>query len=114
MHERKEAHGVGLAARESIMAGVDKGGLVVDCISARLTKVRININKRPGGGLFLFLIERQLGSTLANNLKQNVTCTSHPEKKTKKNTRSFVGIEVKNNSPNLAPQLEKTRVQKFL
>ena len=71
---------------------VDKGGLVVDCISARLMRVRINTNKRPGG--LLFLIERQLGSTLANNLKQNVTCTSQP-KKNKQNTRSFDGTVLK-------------------
>ena len=28
-HERKRTHGVGLAVRESIVAGVEKGGLVV-------------------------------------------------------------------------------------
>ena len=29
MYERKGTHGVGLAVRESIVAGVEKGGLVV-------------------------------------------------------------------------------------
>ena len=35
-YERKGTHGVGLAVRESIVAGVDKDGIKVKCISARL------------------------------------------------------------------------------
>ena len=40
-HEKKGNHGVGLAVRESIVAGMDKGDVAVECISARLMKVCI-------------------------------------------------------------------------
>ena len=40
-YERERAHGVGLAVTESIVAGVEKDGLVVECVSARLIQVRI-------------------------------------------------------------------------
>ena len=39
--EKKGNHGVGLAVRESIVAGMNKGDVAVECISARLMKVRI-------------------------------------------------------------------------
>ena len=43
-HEKKGNHGVGLAVRESIVAGMDKGEVAVECISARLMKVASNSN----------------------------------------------------------------------
>lgn len=39
--KRKETHGGGLSVGESTASEVGKGGLVVECISARLMKVRI-------------------------------------------------------------------------
>ena len=35
-HEKKENHGVGLAARDYIVAGMGKGDVAVEYISARL------------------------------------------------------------------------------
>ena len=40
-YQRKATHGVGLVVREPIVAGVGKDGLAVECLSARLMKVRI-------------------------------------------------------------------------
>ena len=40
-YEKKGNHGVGLAVKESILAGMDKGNVAVECISARLMKVRM-------------------------------------------------------------------------
>ena len=48
-YERKGTYSVGLAVRESIVAGVEKGGLVVECISARLMKVRIQLEGKSNG-----------------------------------------------------------------
>ena len=42
-HEKKSNHGVGLAVRESMVAGMDKGIVAVECISARLMKVLIQL-----------------------------------------------------------------------
>ena len=42
-YENKGNHGVGLMVRESIVAGMDKGDVAVECISARLMKVRIQL-----------------------------------------------------------------------
>ena len=35
-YEKKENHGVGLAVIESIVAGINKGDVAVECISARM------------------------------------------------------------------------------
>ena len=48
-HEKKENHGVGLAVRKSIVAGMDKGDVAVECISARLMKVRIQLKGKSNG-----------------------------------------------------------------
>ena len=48
-HEKKGNHGVGLAVRESIVAGMDKGEVAVECISARLMKVRIQLKGKSNG-----------------------------------------------------------------
>ena len=52
-YKRKGTHGVGLAVRESIVTGVDKGGLGVECISARLVKVRIQLEGKSKGVSFV-------------------------------------------------------------
>ena len=48
-HEKKGNHGVGYAVRESIVAGMDKGDVAVESISARLMKVRIRLNGKSNG-----------------------------------------------------------------
>ena len=48
-YERQGTHWAGLPVRPSIVAGVDKGGLVVECISARLIKVRIQLEGKSNG-----------------------------------------------------------------
>ena len=52
-HEKKGNHGVGLAVRESIVAGMDKGDVAVECISARLMKVRIQHKGKSSGVSFI-------------------------------------------------------------
>ena len=52
-HEKKGDHGVGLAVRESIVAGMDKGDVAVECISARLMKVRIQLKGKSNGVSFI-------------------------------------------------------------
>ena len=47
--EAKGQHGVGLAIKESILQDVQKDGLVVECISARLMKVRLNLKAKSNG-----------------------------------------------------------------
>ena len=42
-HKKKGNHGGGLAAAESIVAGMDKGEVAVECISAILMNVRIQL-----------------------------------------------------------------------
>ena len=51
--EKKGNHGVGLAVRESIAAGMDKGDVAVECISARLMKVRIQLKGESNGVSFI-------------------------------------------------------------
>ena len=48
-YEKKGNHEVGLAVRESIVAGMDKGNVAVECISARLMKVRIQLKGKSNG-----------------------------------------------------------------
>ena len=48
-YEKKGNHGVDLAVRESIVAGIDKGDVAVECISARLMKVRIQLKGKSNG-----------------------------------------------------------------
>ena len=48
-HEKKGNHGVGLTVRESIVAEMDKGDVGVECISARLMKVRIQLKGKSNG-----------------------------------------------------------------
>ena len=45
-HEKKN-HEVGIAVIESIVVGVDKGEVSVECISARLMKVRFQLKGKP-------------------------------------------------------------------
>ena len=52
-YEKKGNHGVGLAARESIVTGMDKGDVAVECISARLMKVRIQLKEKSNGVSFI-------------------------------------------------------------
>ena len=52
-HEQKGNHGVGLAVREFIVAGMDKGDVAVECISARLMKVRIQLKGKSNGVSFI-------------------------------------------------------------
>ena len=52
-YEKKGNHGVGLAVSESIEAGMDKGDVAVECISARLMKVRIQLKRHSNGVSFL-------------------------------------------------------------
>ena len=52
-HEKKGNHGVGLALRESIVAGMDKGDVAVECISARLMKARIQLKEKCNGVSFI-------------------------------------------------------------
>ena len=44
-NDKKENHGVGLAVKEFIVAGMDKGDVAVECISARLMKARIQLKE---------------------------------------------------------------------
>ena len=44
---------MGFAVRESIVAGVDKGDVAVECISARLMKVRIPLKGKSKGVSFI-------------------------------------------------------------
>ncbi|CAM9752224.1 unnamed protein product, partial [Pylaiella littoralis] len=46
--EKKGVHGVGLAIKQSIVDGMDKGGMTVECISARLMKVRLQLTGSNG------------------------------------------------------------------
>ena len=48
-YEKKGNHGVDLAVRESIVAGIDKGNVAIECISARLMKVRILLKGKSNG-----------------------------------------------------------------
>ena len=52
-HVKNGNHGVGLAVGESIMAGMNKGDVAVECISATLMKVRINSKRNQTVCLFL-------------------------------------------------------------
>ena len=52
-HEKKGNHGVNLAVREYIVAGMDKGDVTVECISARLMKVRIQLKGKSNGASFI-------------------------------------------------------------
>ena len=52
-YEKKGNHGVGLAVREYIVAGMDKGVVAVECISARLMKVRIQLKGKSYGVSFI-------------------------------------------------------------
>ena len=52
-HEKKGDHGVGLAVRESIVAGLNKVDVAVGCISARLIKVPIQLKGNSDGVSFV-------------------------------------------------------------
>ena len=52
-HEKKGNQGVGIAVRESIVAGMDKGDVTAECISARLMKVRIQLKGTSNGVSFI-------------------------------------------------------------
>ena len=51
--EKKRNYGVGLAVRESIVEGIEKDDFAVECISARLTKVRIQLKGKSNGVSFV-------------------------------------------------------------
>ena len=53
-YEEKGNHGVGLAVRESIVAGMDKCNVAVECISARLMKVCIQLKGKCKGVSLLY------------------------------------------------------------
>ncbi|CAN0171941.1 unnamed protein product [Laminaria digitata] len=67
--ECKGTHGVGLAVRESIVAGVDKDGLVVELISARLMKIRIQLAGKSNGVSFVVGYALTLGSLVREKYK---------------------------------------------
>ena len=52
-YEKKGNHGVGLAVREYIVAGMDKGDVVVECISDRLMKIRIQLKGKSNSVSFI-------------------------------------------------------------
>ena len=52
-YEKKGNHGVGLAVRESIVAGMDKVDVAVECISARLMKVHIQLKGKSNRVSFI-------------------------------------------------------------
>ena len=52
-YEKKGNHGVGLAVRESIVAGMDTGDVAVECISVGLMKVRIQLKGKSNGVSFI-------------------------------------------------------------
>ena len=54
MTEAKGQHGVGLAMKESILQDVEKDGLAVERVSARLMKVRLNLKGESNGISFEF------------------------------------------------------------
>ena len=51
-YKKKGNHGVGLAVREFIVAGMDKRDVAVKCINARLMKVRIQLKRKSNGCVF--------------------------------------------------------------
>ena len=66
-HEKKGNHGVGLAVRESIVAGMDKGDVALECISARLMKVRIQLKEKSNGVPFIVGYAPTLDKTTSEN-----------------------------------------------
>ena len=52
-YEKKGNHRVGLAVRVCTVAGMDKGDVAVECISARLMKVRIQLKGKANGVSFI-------------------------------------------------------------
>ena len=46
-YEKKGNHWAGLGIRESTVAGMDNGDVAVECISARLMKVRLQTEREP-------------------------------------------------------------------
>ena len=52
-YEKKGNHEVGLAVRESIVAGMDMGDVAVECISAVLMKVRVQLKGKSNGVSFI-------------------------------------------------------------
>lgn len=53
-HQKKEIHGVGLAVRESFVTGVDKVGLVAECISAtRSMELFVHLQGMPSSVSFV-------------------------------------------------------------
>ena len=52
-YEKMVNHGLVLAVRESIVAGMDKGDVAVECISARLMKVRIQLKGKSNSVSFM-------------------------------------------------------------
>ena len=54
---------VGLAVRESIVAGMDKGYVAVECISARMMKVSIQLKRKSDGVSFIIGYTPTLGKS---------------------------------------------------
>ena len=51
-YEKKGNHWAGLAVRDSIVAGMDTGDVAVECVSARLMKVCIQLKWKSNGVSF--------------------------------------------------------------
>ena len=52
-HEKKRNHGVGLAVEEYIVPEMNKDDVAVECISARLMKIRIQHEGKSNGVSFI-------------------------------------------------------------
>ena len=66
-YEKKGNHGVGLVVRESIVAGMDKGDVAVECISARLMKVCIQLKGKSNGVSFIVGYAPTLNKSTSEN-----------------------------------------------
>ena len=74
-HEKKGNHGVGLGIRESIVAGMDKGDVAVECTSARLMKVRIQLKGKYNGVSFIVSYAPTLDKSTAKRITSGVHLT---------------------------------------
>ena len=74
-YEKKGNHGVGLPDRESIVAGMDKGDVAVECISARLMEVRIQLNGSSNGVSFIVGYAPALDKSTSENVTLGVHLT---------------------------------------
>ena len=66
-YEKRGNHRVGLAVRESIVAGMNKGDVAVECISARLMKVCIQLKGKSIGVSFILGYAPTLDKSTSEN-----------------------------------------------